>query len=40
MAQLESLAMMVAGVAWICVVKRRHGNLGRDGAPVAVAQET
>jgi phosphatidylglycerol:prolipoprotein diacylglycerol transferase len=40
MAQLESLAMMFAGIAWICVVKRRHGNLGRDGAPVAVAQET
>jgi phosphatidylglycerol:prolipoprotein diacylglycerol transferase len=39
-AQLESLAMMVAGVVWICVVKRRHGNLGRDGAPLAVAQET
>jgi phosphatidylglycerol:prolipoprotein diacylglycerol transferase len=39
-AQLESLAMMAAGIAWICVVKRRHGNLGRDGAPAAVAQET
>jgi phosphatidylglycerol:prolipoprotein diacylglycerol transferase len=39
-AQLESLGMMVAGVVWICVVKRRHGNLGRDGAPFAVPQET
>jgi phosphatidylglycerol---prolipoprotein diacylglyceryl transferase len=37
MAQLESVAMMIAGVAWICVVKRRHGNLGRDGVPDTVA---
>ena len=29
-AQLESAAMMLAGIAWICVVKRRHGNLGRS----------
>ena len=28
-AQLESLAMMVAGAIWIAVVMRRHGNLGR-----------
>ncbi len=27
-AQFESLAMMVAGAAWIYVVKRRHGTLG------------
>jgi phosphatidylglycerol:prolipoprotein diacylglycerol transferase len=39
-AQLESLGMMIAGVVWIYVVKRRHGNLGRDGAQFAVAQET
>jgi phosphatidylglycerol:prolipoprotein diacylglycerol transferase len=32
-AQLESLAMTIAGIAWIYAVKRRHGNLGRDGAP-------
>ena len=32
-AQLESLAMMIAGVVWIYAVKRRHGNLGRPGAP-------
>jgi hypothetical protein len=32
--------MMIAGVVWIYVVKRRHGNLGRDGAQFAVAQET
>ena len=39
-AQLESLAMMVAGIAWIYAVKRRHGNLGRDGAPhLAAAQK-
>ena len=27
-AQLESLAMMVAGTVWIAVVERRHGSLG------------
>jgi phosphatidylglycerol:prolipoprotein diacylglycerol transferase len=32
-AQLESLAMMVAGVVWIWAVKRRHGTLSPDGAP-------
>src|SRR5260221_376946 len=31
-AQLESLAMMVAGVTWIWVVKRRHGVLSRVNA--------
>ncbi len=34
-AQLESFAMMVAGLAWICVVKRRHGTLTRGNAPLA-----
>ena len=29
-AQLESLAMMVAGVVWICVVRQRHGTLSRE----------
>jgi phosphatidylglycerol:prolipoprotein diacylglycerol transferase len=28
-AQLESLAMIVAGVIWLCAVKRRHGVLSR-----------
>jgi phosphatidylglycerol---prolipoprotein diacylglyceryl transferase len=37
-AQLESLGVVVAGLVWIYVVKRRHGNLGRPGAPVARAQ--
>jgi phosphatidylglycerol:prolipoprotein diacylglycerol transferase len=27
-AQLESLAMMVAGAIWVYTVKRRHGTLG------------
>ena len=31
-AQLESLAMMLAGAVWIAVVKRRHGSLARPGA--------
>ncbi len=39
-AQLESLAMAIAGIAWICVVKRRHGNLGRPGAAVAAVAQT
>ena len=34
-AQLESLAMMVGGVVWICVVRRRHGSLSRADATVA-----
>ena len=29
MAQWESLAMVLAGVAWILVVRRRHGSLSR-----------
>jgi phosphatidylglycerol---prolipoprotein diacylglyceryl transferase len=37
--QLESLAMMLAGVVWICVVKQRHGTLSR-GAAVNLAQNT
>jgi phosphatidylglycerol:prolipoprotein diacylglycerol transferase len=39
-AQLESLGMMIVGIAWIYAVKRRHGNLGRSGAPLVVAAET
>jgi phosphatidylglycerol:prolipoprotein diacylglycerol transferase len=30
--QLESLAMMLAGVLWLCVVKQRHGTLSRGTA--------
>lgn len=39
-AQLESLALMVAGLVWIAVVKRRHGSLRlpRDEADAAVAR--
>jgi phosphatidylglycerol---prolipoprotein diacylglyceryl transferase len=37
-AQLESLGMIALGIGWICVVKRRHGNLGRpDAVPLAAA---
>ena len=32
-----ALAMMIGGIAWIYAVKRRHGNLGRDGAPAVAA---
>jgi hypothetical protein len=32
--------MMIAGIAWIYAVKRRHGNLGRPGALVAAVVET
>jgi phosphatidylglycerol---prolipoprotein diacylglyceryl transferase len=31
-AQLESLAMMVAGVVWVYFVRRRYGTLSRPGA--------
>jgi phosphatidylglycerol:prolipoprotein diacylglycerol transferase len=31
-AQLESLAMMVAGFVWLYVVRRRHGTLSREAA--------
>jgi phosphatidylglycerol---prolipoprotein diacylglyceryl transferase len=34
-AQLESAAMMLAGVAWIYAVRRRHGSLSREGLPAA-----
>jgi phosphatidylglycerol:prolipoprotein diacylglycerol transferase len=30
--QLESLAMMLAGILWICVVRQRHGSLSRVNA--------
>jgi phosphatidylglycerol:prolipoprotein diacylglycerol transferase len=32
-AQLESLAMMVAGIAWLYVTRQRHGTLSREAAP-------
>jgi phosphatidylglycerol:prolipoprotein diacylglycerol transferase len=32
-AQLESLAMMVAGVTWLYATSRRHGTLSREPAP-------
>jgi phosphatidylglycerol:prolipoprotein diacylglycerol transferase len=35
-AQLESLAMMVAGTIWIAIVIRRHGGIGRPTANDAV----
>jgi len=31
-AQLESLAMMVAGAAWVYVMRRRYGSLSRESA--------
>src|SRR6476659_6980592 len=31
-AQLESVAMMVAGVVWICVVRQRYGTVSRVNA--------
>jgi len=31
-AQLESLAMMVAGIVWMYVVRQRHGSLSRSAA--------
>jgi phosphatidylglycerol:prolipoprotein diacylglycerol transferase len=34
-AQLESLGMMIAGICWIAIVRRRHGGIGRP-----VANET
>jgi len=37
--QLESLAMMLIGVGWLYVVRRRHGTLSRD-AVVNLAQNT
>ncbi|HEX6780891.1 MAG TPA: prolipoprotein diacylglyceryl transferase [Solirubrobacterales bacterium] len=38
-AQLESLAMMVAGAAWIAIVSRRHGGIGRPAANERAAAE-
>jgi phosphatidylglycerol---prolipoprotein diacylglyceryl transferase len=38
-AQLESLGMMVAGVIWIVVVRRRHGSLSRPDAATAGGRE-
>jgi len=38
-AQLESLAMMVAGIVWLGVVRQRYGGLGRQTAG-NVAQNT
>jgi phosphatidylglycerol:prolipoprotein diacylglycerol transferase len=34
-AQLESLAMMVAGVTWLYVVQQRHGSFSCEAAPSA-----
>ncbi|HET8640083.1 MAG TPA: prolipoprotein diacylglyceryl transferase family protein, partial [Solirubrobacterales bacterium] len=36
-AQLESVAMMLAGSLWLYAVRRRHGSLTRAGVPHAVA---
>jgi phosphatidylglycerol:prolipoprotein diacylglycerol transferase len=36
-AQLESVAMMLAGSLWLYAVRRRHGSLARAGVPHAVA---
>jgi phosphatidylglycerol---prolipoprotein diacylglyceryl transferase len=36
MAQLESIAMMVAGAVWIYTVRRRYGTLSRSEAATAV----
>jgi len=35
-AQMESLAMMAAGTAWIVVVVRRHGGIWRQAANESV----
>jgi phosphatidylglycerol:prolipoprotein diacylglycerol transferase len=39
-AQLESVAMIVAGLVWIAVVRSRHGTLARPGAPAAAQTAT
>jgi phosphatidylglycerol:prolipoprotein diacylglycerol transferase len=39
-AQLESVAMIVAGAVWIAVVRRRHGTLARPGSATAAAPAT
>ena len=36
-AQLESVALIVAGVVWLLVLLRRHGTLRAEGAPVRAA---
>jgi phosphatidylglycerol:prolipoprotein diacylglycerol transferase len=36
-AQLESVAMMLAGSVWLYAVRRRHGSLARPGVPQAVS---
>jgi phosphatidylglycerol:prolipoprotein diacylglycerol transferase len=38
-AQLESLAMVMAGAAWIAVVKRRHGSLAGPARGAVAAAE-
>jgi phosphatidylglycerol---prolipoprotein diacylglyceryl transferase len=38
-AQLESLAMIVAGAVWIAIVSRRHGGIGRPAANERAAAE-
>jgi phosphatidylglycerol---prolipoprotein diacylglyceryl transferase len=38
-AQLESLAMVIAGAVWIAVVKRRRGSLARSAPGAAAAAE-
>ena len=37
-AQLESLAMIIAGVVWMLVVRRRHGTLARPAGDTARRQ--
>jgi phosphatidylglycerol:prolipoprotein diacylglycerol transferase len=39
-AQLESLAMMVAGLLWLAIVTLRHGGIGRPAANEAVPVAT
>jgi phosphatidylglycerol:prolipoprotein diacylglycerol transferase len=39
-AQLESLAMMVAGFVWIWAVRHRHGALSAERAPRAADART
>ena len=38
-AQLESVAMLLAGAVWIAVVKRRHGSLQRSASGAAATAE-
>lgn len=39
-AQLESVAMMLAGAIWVAMVVRRHGGIGRETANDAVQTAT